>query len=97
MNTKTDGFEKQQQKLSFFLLGPSDDEAVEKASENRTATCEDSGSKPAVTKKRKQVCKFSSYVEHKDHNAQGNIVPLSFIKGTDFITLCLICLCNKFA
>lgn len=54
---------------SFFSLDPSDDEAIEKASDNRTATHQDSDSKPAVTKKRKQVCKFSSCVEHRDGNA----------------------------
>lgn len=54
---------------SFFSLDPSDDEAIEKASDNRTATQQDSDSKPGVTKKRKQVCKFSNCVEHRDDNA----------------------------
>ncbi|XP_039945081.1 protein CMSS1 isoform X5 [Hirundo rustica] len=37
-----------------FQEDPSDDEAIEKASEHRTAACQDSDSKPAVKKKRKQ-------------------------------------------
>uniref|UniRef100_A0A8B9IXB2 Cms1 ribosomal small subunit homolog n=1 Tax=Amazona collaria TaxID=241587 RepID=A0A8B9IXB2_9PSIT len=39
----------------FFSLDPSEDEDVEKASDNRTATHKDSDSKPAVMKKRKQL------------------------------------------
>jgi len=54
---------------SFFSLDPSDDEAIEKANDNRTATLQDSDSKPGVTKKRKQVCTFSNCVEHRDNNA----------------------------
>lgn len=54
---------------SFFSLDPSDDEAIEKASDNRIATPQDSDSKPAVTKKRKQVCKLTSCVVHRDDNA----------------------------
>lgn len=54
---------------SFFSLDPSEDEAVEKASDNRTPTHKDSNSKPAMTKKRKQVCKCSNCVEHRGDTA----------------------------
>lgn len=49
----------------FFSLDASDDEAIEKPSDE-TATYKGPDSKPAVTKKRKQVCKFSSCVDHRD-------------------------------
>lgn len=55
--------------LLFFSLDPSEDEDVEKAGDNRTTTHKDSDSKPAVTRKRKQVCKCSSCVEHRDDTA----------------------------
>lgn len=64
-----DRFEKLNKTPSFFSSDPSDDEAVEKASGNRTATQQDSKSKPAVKKKRKQVCKFSNCIKHGDDNA----------------------------
>lgn len=54
---------------SFFSLHPLEYEAVEKASDNRTATHKDPDSKAAVTKKKKQVCKCSNCVEHRDDNA----------------------------
>ncbi|XP_041278370.1 protein CMSS1 isoform X5 [Onychostruthus taczanowskii] len=51
-------------------LDPSDDEAIEKASENRTATCQDSDSKPAVKKKRKQPTEcFLSQPKEKQESA----------------------------
>uniref|UniRef100_A0A803V500 Cms1 ribosomal small subunit homolog n=1 Tax=Ficedula albicollis TaxID=59894 RepID=A0A803V500_FICAL len=39
---------------SLLQRDPSEDEAIEKTSENRTAACQDPDSKPAVKKKRKQ-------------------------------------------
>ncbi|XP_074708064.1 protein CMSS1 isoform X2 [Strix uralensis] len=48
---------------------PSDDEAIDKASDNRTATHQDSDSKPAVTKKRKQPTEcFLSQPEEKQES-----------------------------
>ncbi|RMC11901.1 hypothetical protein DUI87_11028 [Hirundo rustica rustica] len=48
---------------------PSDDEAIEKASEHRTAACQDSDSKPAVKKKRKQPTEcFLSRPEEKQES-----------------------------
>ncbi|KAM6096346.1 protein CMSS1 isoform 3-T3 [Chlamydotis macqueenii] len=48
---------------------PSDDEAVEKASDNRTATRQDSASKSAVTKKRKRPTEcFLSQPEEKQES-----------------------------
>lgn len=72
--------------LLCFWLDPSDDEAIEKASENRTATRQDSDSKPAVKKKRKQVCKLTNYLAQQwlcigKHNV------LFSSKGTVFFTL----------
>ncbi|XP_032534457.1 protein CMSS1 isoform X7 [Chiroxiphia lanceolata] len=49
-----------------FKTDPSDDEAIEKASDNKTATHQDSDSKPAVKKKRKQPTEcFLSQPEEK--------------------------------
>ncbi|XP_041319890.1 protein CMSS1 isoform X4 [Pyrgilauda ruficollis] len=55
---------------SYSVQDPSDDEAIEKASENRTATCQDSDSKPAVKKKRKQPTEcFLSQPKEKQESA----------------------------
>lgn len=51
--------------IFFFSSDASDDEAIEKPSDE-TATHQDPDSKLAVTKKRKKVCKFSGCVEHRD-------------------------------
>ncbi|KAM9020059.1 protein CMSS1 isoform 3-T3 [Ara ararauna] len=52
--------------LKSFSFDPSEDEDVEKASDNRIATHKDSDSKPAVTKKRKQLTEcFLSQPEEK--------------------------------
>ncbi|KAM6418416.1 protein CMSS1 isoform 2-T2 [Pluvialis apricaria] len=54
---------------SLLTNDPSDDEAVEKASDNRTATHQDSDSKPGVTKKRKQPTEcFLSQPEEKQES-----------------------------
>ncbi|XP_037989363.1 protein CMSS1 isoform X2 [Motacilla alba alba] len=56
--------------LPADLPESSDDEAIEKASENRTATCQDSDSKPAVKKKRKQPTEcFLSQPEEKQESS----------------------------
>ncbi|XP_059674029.1 protein CMSS1 isoform X1 [Gavia stellata] len=55
--------------LQQMNVDPSDDEAIEKASDNRTATHQDSDSKPAVTKKRKQPTEcFLSQPEEKQES-----------------------------
>ncbi|KAM7131247.1 protein CMSS1 isoform 6-T6 [Ciconia maguari] len=55
--------------LKNFSFDPSEDEAIEKASDNRTATHQDSDSKPAVTKKRKQPTEcFLSQPEEKQES-----------------------------
>ncbi|KAM4905553.1 LOW QUALITY PROTEIN: protein CMSS1 [Sylvia borin] len=56
-------------KRKYQYLDPSDDEVIEKASENRTATYQDSDSKAAVKKKRKQPTEcFLSQLEEKQKN-----------------------------
>lgn len=66
--------------LLFFSSDPSDDETIEKPSD-KTAIHQDPDSKPAVKKKRKQVCKFSNYAEHLNDTVSGNVVPILPLKG----------------